>query len=430
MSRMTFAAAGDAFIVRPIPRDAAFAEMAAFLGAADVRFVNLETVLRRGEGFPSAQSGGTWATSDPAVLHDIRDYGFNMIAWANNHTLDYASGGLLSTERALDDCGFVHAGAGQNLESAGGIRYLDTKHGRVALIAATSTFHESWRAGAERPDVGGRPGVNPLRFQTLYRILPEKLASLESASSCGINAYYDMMVKEGYCAPPPEGMFVFGDHLFAASTDGREREETAPHPGDLTRILAAVREASGCAEHVLVSIHSHECGGGKKDRPADFLEISSRACIEAGAHAVIGHGPHVLRGIEIHQGRPIFYSLGNYIFQNTLVHALPSDYYEQYGLDPSLTVEQAFAARSERAGGGLGADPRVWHAVIPQWEMAHGQLQKLILHPISLGFGKPSRERGIPQLSNNHAPLEEIRRLSEPYQTRFHFDGSSLVLEI
>lgn len=430
MSHITFAAAGDAFIVRPIPRDAAFAEMTSFLSASDVRFINLETVLRRGEGFPSAQSGGTWATSDPAVLHDLRDYGFNMVAWANNHTLDYASGGLLSTERALDALGFVHAGAGQNLESAGAIRYLDTRHGRVALIAATSTFHESWRAGAERPDVGGRPGVNPLRFQTVYRIAPEKLAALKSATSCGINAYYDMSVKEGYRTPPPEGMFMFGGHLFAVTADGREREETSPHPGDLARILAAVREASGSAEHVLVSIHSHECGDGKKDRPADFLETFSRACIEAGAHAVIGHGPHILRGIELHQGRPIFYSLGNFIFQNTLVHALPSDYYEQYGLDPSLTVEQAFSARSEGAGGGLASDPRIWHAVIPRWEMAYGRLQKMTLHPVSLNFEKPSTGRGIPRLSNDHAPLEEIRRLSEPYQTKFRFDGPSLVLEI
>lgn len=425
MSNITFAAAGDAFIVRPIPRDRSFEEMAGLLGGADVRFINLETVLRREEGFPSAQSGGTWATSDPSVLDDLRDYGFNMVAWANNHTLDYSYGGLLSTERALDALGFVHAGAGQNLESAGAIRHLDTPHGRVALIAAASTFHESWRAGAARPDVSGRPGLNPLRFQTVYHIAPEKLAALKSAASCGINAYHDMMVKEGFRTPPPEGMFMFGGHLFAASADGREREETSPHPGDLARILAAVREAAGRAEPVLVSIHSHEGGDGKKDRPADFLETFSRACIEAGAHAVIGHGPHILRGIEIHQGRPIFYSLGNFIFQNALVHALPSDYYEQYGLDPSLTVGEALAARSARAAGGLAADPRVWHSVIARWEMADGRLRKLALHPVSLGFGKTSR--GIPQLSNDRTPLEEIRRLSEPYQTEFQFAGSSLV---
>ena len=35
--------------------------------------------------------------------------------------------------------------------------------------------------------------------------------------------------------------------------------------------------------------------------------------IDAGADAVIGHGPHVLRGIEFYRGRPIVYSLGNFL---------------------------------------------------------------------------------------------------------------------
>ena len=38
--------------------------------------------------------------------------------------------------------------------------------------------------------------------------------------------------------------------------------------------------------------------------------------IDAGADVVVGHGPHVLRGIEIYKGKPIFYSLANFMFQN------------------------------------------------------------------------------------------------------------------
>ena len=36
--------------------------------------------------------------------------------------------------------------------------------------------------------------------------------------------------------------------------------------------------------------------------------------IDAGADIIIGHHPHVVQGIEIYQGKPIFYSLGNFIF--------------------------------------------------------------------------------------------------------------------
>ncbi len=49
-----------------------------------------------------------------------------------------------------------------------------------------------------------------------------------------------------------------------------------------------------------------------------FLETFSRRCVDAGADAVIGHGPHELRGIEIYHGAPIFYSLGNFLLRQKL----------------------------------------------------------------------------------------------------------------
>ena len=39
----------------------------------------------------------------------------------------------------------------------------------------------------------------------------------------------------------------------------------------------------------------------------------ARGVIDAGADAVVGHGPHVLRGVEFYNGKPIFYSLGNFL---------------------------------------------------------------------------------------------------------------------
>ncbi|TGV00122.1 CapA family protein, partial [Mesorhizobium sp. M00.F.Ca.ET.186.01.1.1] len=89
-----FAATGDSFITRDLPyRDNAFREIASLLQRADVRIANLETTVHDNEGYPSAQSGGTWAMSPPSSLQVMKDYGFNMIGWANNHTLDYLYGG-------------------------------------------------------------------------------------------------------------------------------------------------------------------------------------------------------------------------------------------------------------------------------------------------------------------------------------------------
>jgi hypothetical protein len=47
--------------------------------------------------------------------------------------------------------------------------------------------------------------------------------------------------------------------------------------------------------------------------PRGDLRRWARAVIDAGADAVVGHGPHVLRGIEFYRGRPIVYSLGNFL---------------------------------------------------------------------------------------------------------------------
>ena len=47
--------------------------------------------------------------------------------------------------------------------------------------------------------------------------------------------------------------------------------------------------------------------------PRGNLRSWTRTVIDAGADAVVGHGPHVLRGVEFYSGRPIFYSLGNFV---------------------------------------------------------------------------------------------------------------------
>jgi len=428
MRCLSFTATGDSFITRHTPRDTDFQNVASIIQNADARFTNLETVLRRGEGFPAAQSGGTWASSPPEVLTDLGAYGFNLFAWANNHTLDYSYGGLAATQGYLDRAGFVHAGAGAHLAEAGAIRYLDTPNGRVALIAATSTFHESWIAGDQRPDGPGRPGVNPLRFTTVYQAPRELLGQLEKvAAASGINGEHQRRIEEGFLTADRDDSVRFGQHLFIASDSGRIGELTRPHEGDLARILKSVREAARRADVVLVSIHSHEGPSGAKHLPADFFVTTARACIEAGAHAIIGHGPHVLRGVEVYQNRPIFYSLGNFIFQNESVAWQPADFYEKYRLNASLTVSEIFAQRSGNGTRGLALNPKVWHSIIASWKMAGGELQEMTLWPISLGFGEPSYRIGTPRLTRDPAVFEEVIELSEPFGTRFRVDDGKAI---
>jgi len=61
------------------------------------------------------------------------------------------------------------------------------------------------------------------------------------------------------------------------------------------------------------ALHVPETAESLGREPRGDLRRWARAVIDAGADAVIGHGPHVLRGIEFYRERPIAYSLGNFV---------------------------------------------------------------------------------------------------------------------
>jgi hypothetical protein len=66
----------------------------------------------------------------------------------------------------------------------------------------------------------------------------------------------------------------------------------------------------------------------------------------AGSNLFVGHGPHVLRGIEIYKGKPIFCSLANFIFENETVRFQPQENYDQFKLPLTATPADFYDARS------------------------------------------------------------------------------------
>lgn len=424
-----FTAVGDCLISRRLPpNDPAAATLRKLMAGADARFANLETVVRRGEGHPAAQSGGTWTTTPPEALEDLRAFGFNLLGWATNHTLDYSIGGLLATRDYLNAGGWVHAGAGAELAEAAAPAYLETPSGTVALIAATASFHPSWIAGKPRPGVSGRPGVNPLRSKTKYLVSSAELEQLRQiAAACGINATHLLRVKEGFAHEDEDGVVRFGNLLFEEARGCPPGEQTMPHKGDLQRLAASIREAAERASIVLVSLHAHAMREGRKELAADFITTAARACIDAGAHAVIGHGPHILRGVEVYQSRPIFLSLGDFIFQNDTVAVQPADFYEKYNVPLEADTATAFAARSANDTRGLGVNPKVWHSVVACWQMRGGQLHSMEFHPVTLHPEKPPAERGWPAPTETQAPLQELVELSAPLGTNLVIEGNRAV---
>lgn len=428
---MSFIASGDCFITRPLhdKKSQSHIRMVQLLKRAEARFANFEMTIAGPSAFPSAISGGTWAKAGPEVLQVIYDYGFNLLNLANNHTLDYSYQGLIDTQERIEELGFTYAGVGRNLAEASKPKFLECPSGRIALIAAVSSCPTSWVAGEQRPDIIGRPGVNPLRFLTTHTLPKEEMNILKTiADKTYINAENDLAILEGFSTKPEDGNFVFGDHRF--KTGKKAGIHTEPLKKDMHRIIKSIEEAKNRADYVLISIHSHEMDKDKKNQPGEFLKIFARECIDAGADAVLGHGPHILRGIEIYKNRPIFYSLGNFIFQSDTIDSLPSDFYEKYGLGHDDNVTAALNKRSENNTKGLGVNRDVWRSIVPYWEMDEKGMTSLELHPINLGYDLPRYKRGWPSLTDDTEIIEILNELSLPFGTNIKIEGGIGVVRI
>ena len=82
---------------------------------------------------------------------------------------------------------------------------------------------------------------------------------------------------------------------------------------DATQLVEEIRKAKESCDFVVVLVH---WGIERNTFPEDYQKTLACQYIDAGADVVIGSHPHVLQGIENYQGRPMFYSLGNFIFSN------------------------------------------------------------------------------------------------------------------
>ena len=156
---------------------------------------------------------------------------------------------------------------------------------------------------------------------------------------------------------------------------GKENEATADLPGapantpnreDSQRILQSIRDARQHSDLVIVYQHNHVFGNhsfstifteGMQERlaPNDWLRKWTHADVDAGADIIVMHGAPLLHGVEIYQGRPIFYDLGNFIFN----------------VPPVLTAI---------------VEPMTWESVVAYVQFQGKNLQSISFRPIILNY--------------------------------------------
>ncbi len=406
--------------------------------AADVRYVHLEMLFHDYEHAPTDKRIGTHMRCDPKYIADLQWMGFQLMSTAHNHSIDFGEGGVLKTIEHLNHHGVVHAGMGRNLAEARAPAYLETAKGRVALLSGTTSLFPWGRAGDQRRDMIGRPGANFLRHYMEFTVDKATFDQLQR-----IGAAFGWTHKPGAHRPmghasPPDTdttLHLTGfdncavKYLKVILGDKIERR-WYPYQPDLDGMLERIRDARRMAQWVVVAMHNQDMPG---DEPPEHAITMYHAMIDAGADMIVGTGPHQDRGIEIYQGRPVFYGIGDFILQNDTVLLTPQDQYENYGLSWNGTPADFYDVRAGYEGEGTGkatkgqsVTPHNWQSGMHRVKFEGGKLKEICIHPVDVGYGKPRWQQGRPMLAEGEVAqeiLERYRRLSKPFGTQVQIEG-------
>ncbi|MGH7310734.1 MAG: CapA family protein [Candidatus Rokuibacteriota bacterium] len=375
--------AGDAIITQPWSQvdEPDFLRLVDEIRRADVSVANLEMLVHEFKGYPQAVVAGQGhhMAARPIIAKELAWAGFDMVGHANNHTYDYGEIGVLENLQHVRQAGLVLAGSGEDLQRARAPAYFRSSKGTVALVAVASTFAPHNRATRSRPDLHGQPGLNPL---AISKIPQSRLSALRSGS-----------ITRG--------------------------TTTAVDPKDLEGNLAAIREAAANADIVVLSVHAH--------RQGSWLVQFAHQAIDAGADVFVGHGPHRIMGVEIYRCRPIFYGLGDFVFQNEQIEKIPADVYERYGLGDDATPEDAQNAITKFGTQGYPSQREAWEGLAATVDFNNGTLARVRLIPVDLGFGQPLPIRGRPKLASNEVAkklIGDVLESSRAYGTGIHYRES------
>lgn len=434
MTRTRILATGDAMLTQRISSnpDKDFKALVEEIRSTDVAITNVEMVFPGRGRIASTTMHGIPCGVDPALLSEFEWMGIDLYGMAHNHATDYGVSGLVSSLEALEARGLTYAGAGRTLREARAPRYFSAPGSRVAYIAAGSS-NARLNLAAD-PSVGdaGRPGIAPLRVQKTHFIKHEQFETLRGIfAEAGVNVaatgttapgiHFPYPDKNVYDSPPEGGFAVEG--LNFASADA-SKVQTDVLERDIEALVASVSEASRQADLVFVGLHCHEGIQGRwnTEVPAEFMQPVARRLIDAGAHGVFAHGPHMLRGVELYNGRPICYSLGNFIFNVESFDSFPLEVYEQQGMPLNSTTADLFDVIT-----GYEKQPLFWESVVARFTYEDGRLVDSELLPITLGRDTPRGRRGCPRLAASQEGeriLSRLNELSKPFGTELVIDAS------
>jgi poly-gamma-glutamate synthesis protein (capsule biosynthesis protein) len=342
--------------------------------------------------------------SPPVIADELKWAGVDMVAGANNHAFDYGSTGVIETVEHAERAGLALAGIGPDLQAARAPAFFRSQTGTTALVSMAATFVPYGRASSARPDMRGRPGLNPLRLtkRLVATITPTAASNL-------------FRRRKRHPVPGDIAKFL-GLRLLVGNETSFEFFRRGVHRPDLDGNLDAIRRASRQADVTVASIHAH--------RQEGWLPRFAHQAIDHGADVVFVQGPHEVRAIELHAGKPIFYSMGDFVYQPHRITRFPSEMYDMHGLGPDATVKDLWPIWAKSMG--LSSKRKTFEAFCTVLDFGGGRLDRIRLLPLDLQFEAGAEVRGRPRLADaalGRKIIEEVAALSRKRGATIRYDA-------
>ena len=304
---------------------------------------------------------------------EVAATGINLVSMANNHALDFGAGGAEGVPPRARPLRDRPRGRGPDARRGARARHAARPPGQKEKLALLS-YMRYWTDRDRCADPSG-----------------PCLATIDPATI--------LVAKRGRNGRDGRG-----------AARGRRRRRW--------RTTSSSRSATTAS--VMVSLHVHDVSHarvyGIQDTTPKNEEIPFRRAIDAGADAVLGSGPHVLRGIELRDGKPIFYSLSNFIYQYRTPKAIPTDLPHQRDSEmarpPNVSVWDRRDSRE------------VMESVVARMTYRDGKLRRLELIPVTIDDEGPLY--GVPRLASTKRAKEIVdllQKLSTPYGTKVAWKG-------
>jgi poly-gamma-glutamate synthesis protein (capsule biosynthesis protein) len=371
-------------------------------------------------------------------LDELDEFGLNVFSTANNHSYDFGIDGILSTIESLEERDLTYAGMGVDLPDARRPKYFQTPGGRVGVVHSTTSYLAGAEGSKASSFVGGRPGISPLHAEWTYYVMEEQYSQLQKiAEVTGIDDVKELWLKREAARRDTEKNFAFMHMIFEQVENPSETGiGLSLYEPDREAVLNQVQEANAQADFVVKTIHSHQGPGGSRNVPEtpDFLIEFAHECIDAGADILMVTGPHLLRGIEIYEGRPIFYSLGQFFRQYDTMELKPATSFDLFKVTDDTRPshlsdpEQATVAGTTAEGsfpGGTSAESEVDversdRTVVATCAIGENGAVDIRLEPCILRDGVPRVVNG----TDATKIISELQEVSKPFGTQINDDGT------